>query len=58
MNSDLLIPVFACGAVALLAYFVSTLVMARGDDKIMDRLRDGQEGLDGNVDGAMRPGGF
>jgi tight adherence protein C len=57
MSTDLLIPVLSCGAVALMAYFVSSLVMTRGDDKIIDRLRDGQEGLDGNVNGAMRPGG-
>jgi tight adherence protein C len=58
MNTDLLIPVLACGAVSLLAYFVSSLVMTRGDDKILSRLRDGQEGLDGQVDGAIRPGGL
>jgi tight adherence protein C len=58
MNTDLLIPVLSCGAVALLAYFVSSLVMTRDDDKIMDRLRGGQEDLDGNVDGAMRPRGL
>jgi len=58
MNTDLLIPVLSCGAVALFAYFVSSLVMARGEDKIMDRLRDGQEGLDGDVAGATRPGGI
>jgi tight adherence protein C len=44
MNPDLLIPIFACSAVALLAYFASTLLMGRGDGKIRDRLRDGQEG--------------
>jgi len=58
MNTDLLIPVLSCGAVALLAYFVSSLVMTRDDGKIMDRLRDGQEDLDGTVDGAMRPSGL
>src|SRR3954466_9677816 len=60
MNTDLLIPVLSCGAVGLFAYFASSLVMARGDDKIMDRLRDGQAdgGLDGKVDGAMRPTGL
>ncbi len=42
MNNDLLIPVFTCGAVALLCYFVSSLVMTRDDGKIRERLRDGQ----------------
>ena len=58
MNTDLLIPVLSCGAVALFAHFVSSLVMTRSDDRIMDRLRDGQEDLDGTVDGAMRPSGL
>lgn len=40
MNTELLVPLFACGAVALLCYFVSSLVMNRDDGKIRDRLRD------------------
>jgi tight adherence protein C len=52
MNSDLLIPVFACSAVALLAYFVSTLMMGRDDGKIRDRLRDGFDGGAGGGGGA------
>src|SRR5688500_5885510 len=57
MNQDLLIPALTCGAVALLAYFVSSLVMTRDDGKIRDRLRDGQDGED-DMTKAARPTGI
>src|SRR5687768_6938900 len=39
MTPELLIPVCVFGAVALMCYFLSSLVMTRGDGKIRDRLR-------------------
>jgi tight adherence protein C len=54
MNLDLLIPVFACGAVALLAYFASTVMMGRDDGKIRDRLREGFDGGRAGDDGRGR----
>ena len=57
MNPDLLIPIFACSAVALLAYFASTVLMGRGDGKIRDRLRDGQD-AGGPSDEAARAAGL
>jgi len=57
MNSDLLIPVFACGAVALLAYFASTVLMGKDTGKIRDRLRDGFGGAAGD-DESRRLSGF
>jgi tight adherence protein C len=47
--------------VALIGYIVSTLVMTRGDERIMDRLRDGQDDLRGGIGGngnAAQAGGF
>jgi tight adherence protein C len=58
MNNDTLIPVLVCGAVALMCYFFSQLVMTRGDGKIRDRLRDGQEGGTTDAGAASRPGGL
>jgi tight adherence protein C len=40
MGNELLLPVSDCGAVAMLCWFLSQLVMTRGDGKIRDRLRD------------------
>jgi tight adherence protein C len=39
MTPELLLPVCVFGAVALMCYFLSSLVMTRGDGKIRDRLR-------------------
>jgi tight adherence protein C len=57
MNPDVLIPIFACGAVALLAYFALGLVMGRGDGRIRDRLREGQDEFAGDATAraALRP---
>lgn len=40
MSNELLLPVSVCGAVAMLCWFLSQLVMTRGEGKIRDRLRD------------------
>ena len=55
MNNELHIPLLTCGAVGLLCYFVSTLVMPKDDGKIRDRLRDGQ-GDEDPLRPAVKPG--
>src|SRR3954463_785561 len=57
MNNDTLIPILVCGAVALLCYFLSTLLMGRDDGKIRDRLREGQDG-GFDTSASTRPGGL
>jgi tight adherence protein C len=60
MSNELLIPACVCGAVALLCYFLSSLVMTRGDGKIRDRLRDKPENDDapGTVSSAKQTSGL